>query len=117
VVLDMCYIASSDLLVICRSDFCFEFLKFTSRSKLSVEFIMHFGLYETPRQYNKIIIRDKQKDTIRLFACGTNAVVDTWTVNNVGKIGPVILRDPRQLVRHQVGKQNLYHLFVFVYSN
>ncbi len=31
---------------------------------------------------------------------GTNELIDTWTINNVGKIGPVILKDPQQMRRH-----------------
>jgi hypothetical protein len=43
---EMSYIGSIDVLVIIRSDMCFEFLKFASRSKITSEFIISAGFHD-----------------------------------------------------------------------
>ena len=106
-VLDLNFIGSMDLLVVARSDYCFEFMKFQSRSKLSAEFIMAFGLYETSLQYNKIAVRDYEKESIRLFAAGANSAIFSWTLHAASKIGPVVLKDPKELHKHDDFVQDL----------
>lgn len=98
-ILDIAFIGSVDILCILRSDLCVEFLKFTSRSKVHPDFIIGFGILNLPQNASKIAIRDIEKEPLRLFAISTSNVVDSWALK-VGSIGPVEMKDPKQLSKH-----------------
>ena len=98
-VLDMAFVSSKDMLIISRSDFCFELIEFLSRTTLKDEMMENVGLIGTEFAFDRIQISEVAKEKARLFAIGASFIVHVWDIQP-GAGGKMELVNHTELSEH-----------------
>ena len=81
-IVDISFLSSQDVIILLRSDFCFELLLLQGRANISVESVEYIGIHIITPTYTKISIYDsiENDNEIKLFATGTTKNIDVWNI-------------------------------------